>query len=151
MKRFMLIAALVPCGCGTWEPTDAERLRGDWVVVDFHSPNATEDRSQRRKHALITEETWSEQFQGTRFEDFEYVVNASATPKELDLIFTNPDGKRLRVRAIYEFTDRGQLRVCFGTPPVVSKDGKPEYVESVRPTSFEPTGGPLIRYCRKTE
>jgi hypothetical protein len=34
---------------------------------------------------------------------------------------------------------------------VVQKNGKAEYVESVRPTTFEPKDGPVISYRRKTE
>lgn len=150
MKRLILIAVVLLSGCGEPPAPDAERLPGDWIVVDFHSPKGTEDRGQRRKHAQISSETWSEQFQGDGYEDFEYRIDPGKSPKELDLVFTNPDGKRLRVRAIYELNDGDKLRVCFGTPPVVSKFGRPAYVESVRPTAFAPTTGPLVSYRRKT-
>jgi uncharacterized protein (TIGR03067 family) len=153
MKRFGLLA-LALCGCGGRPASDAQRIIGEWVVVDFHSPTAKEDRGQRRKHAIITEGTWSQQFQGEAFEDFEYALDPTQSPKHIDLTFTAPNGKRLTVRGIYELTadqmgDR--LRVCLGSPPVVQKDGKAEFVESVRPTAFEATAGPLIRYRRKTE
>lgn len=150
MNRTPLFAVVLLCGCAGPGPGDAQRLLGDWVVVDFHSPAVAEDRGQLSKRATITEGTWSEQFQGARYEDFEYAVDTGKCPKELDLIFTGPDGKRLRVRAIYEFLDDDRLRVCFGTPPIVpGKNGEPEFVESVRPTAFEPTGGPLVRYQRR--
>jgi uncharacterized protein (TIGR03067 family) len=154
MKRFSLLA-LVLCGCGGKSaPTDAQRIVGDWVVVDFHSPTEKEDRGQRRKNAIITEGTWSQQFQGDRFEDFEYSLNPTTSPKEIDLTFTTSNGKRLTVRGIYELSadEMGdRLRLCLGSPPVVQKDGKAEIVESVRPTAFEPKDGALISYRRKTE
>src|SRR5437868_5201161 len=122
MKRFGLLA-LVFCGCGNPPvPTDARRIQGSWVVMDFHSPGAAEDRSQRRKHAVVTEGTWSQQFQGNTFEDFEYTLDPTKSPKQIDLTFTDPTGKRLTVRGIYELTTdeiSDRLRVCLGTPPVV--------------------------------
>jgi uncharacterized protein (TIGR03067 family) len=153
MKRFGLIA-LVLCGCGKPAPTDAQRIVGEWIVMDFHSPTEKEDRGQRRKHAIITEGTWSQQFQGEQYEDFEYTLNPSKSPKQIDLTFTDPSGKRLTVRGIYELDSdelSDRLRLCLGSPPVVQKDGKAEYTESVRPVAFEPKTGPLIRYRRKTE
>lgn len=154
MRRFGWLAVVV-CGCGGRPaPTDAQIILGEWVVVDFHSPTATEDRSQRRKLAVVTEGTWSQQFQGTQFEDFEYALNPTTAPKQIDLTFTDAQGKRLTVRGIYELSadEMGdQLRVCLGSPPVVMKNGKREYAESVRPVAFEPKDGPLIRYRRKTE
>jgi uncharacterized protein (TIGR03067 family) len=151
MKRCCVLA-LVLCGCANKPaPPDPELILGEWVVVDFHSPAETEDRSQRRKHAIITEGAWSEQFMGDRFEDFEYRLDPAKTPKHIDLTYTDPKGKRLTVRGIYELPDRERLRVCLGSPPVVQKNGKAEYVESVRPAAFEAKDGPLIRYRRKTE
>jgi uncharacterized protein (TIGR03067 family) len=151
MKRFGVLA-LALCGCGSKPaPGDEQLILGEWVVVDFHSPTEKEDRSQRRKHAIVTEGTWSEQFQGEQFEDFEYALDPSKAPKHIDLTYTDPTGKRLTIRGIYELPDRERLRVCLGSPPVVRKNGKAEYVESVRPTAFEPKDGPLIRYRRKTE
>ena len=129
MKRFGLIA-LALCGCsGRPAPTDAQRIIGEWVVMDFHSPTAKEDRGQRRKHAIVTGGTWSQQFQGDEFVDFEYALNPSKSPKEIDLTFTAADGKRLTVRGIYELsTDEisDRLRLCLGSPPVVQKGGKAE-------------------------
>jgi uncharacterized protein (TIGR03067 family) len=155
MSRFGLLA-LVLCGCsGQPAPSDAQRIIGEWVVVDAHSPNEKEDRSQRRKHAIVTEWTWSQQFQGEQFEDFEYTLNPSKSPKEIDLTFTDASGKRLTVRGIYELSlpdamgDR--LRVCLGSPPVVQKNGKTEYPESVRPVSFEAKDATVFIYRRKTE
>jgi uncharacterized protein (TIGR03067 family) len=150
MYRFGVIAltALVLCGCVGSRIPDSQRIIGDWVVVDFRSPNEAEDRSQRRKHAIVNEGTWSQQFQGERYEEFEYALDPSTTPKHIDLIYTDPAGKRLTIRGIYDFPDREHLRVCFGSPPVVKKDGKAAYVESVRPTAFEPQDGPLISYRR---
>lgn len=152
MKHFGLIA-LVLCGCGK-PPADAQRIVGEWVVVDFHSPTATEDRGQRRKRAIVTEGTWSQQFQGEEYEDFEYALNPTQSPKHIDFTFTDASGKRLTVRGIYELTSDqmgDRLRLCLGSPPVVTKDGKAEHVESVRPTAFEAKTGPLISYRRKTE
>jgi uncharacterized protein (TIGR03067 family) len=154
MKRLGLLA-LVLCGCAAKSaPADAQRILGAWVVVDFQSPGAKEDRGQRRKHATITEGTWSQQFQGEAFEDFEYTLDPTQTPKHIDLTFTDPTGKRVTVRGIYELTtdEMGdRLRVCLGSPPVVMKNGKAEFVESARPTAFEPKDGALISYRRKTE
>lgn len=154
MKRLVVLALLL-CSCrGKPAPTDEQIIIGEWVVVDFHSPTETEDRGQRRKRAIITEGTWTQQFQGERFEDFEYALNPTTAPKEIDLTFTTPKGQRLTVRGIYELTadqmgDR--LRLCLGSPPVVMTDGKAEFVESVRPVAFEAKDGPLITYRRKTE
>jgi len=146
-----LLAFVLLCGCTGRPPQpDSQRIIGEWVIVDFHSPKADEDRGQRRNRAIISEGTWSEQFQGDQFEDFEYALDPSKSPKEIDLIFTNPKAKRLTVRGIYELIDNDRLRVCLGSPPVVRKDGKAEYVESVRPTAFEPKDGPLISYRRAT-
>ncbi len=153
MKRFGLIA-LVLCGCSSKPASDAQRIVGEWVVMDFQSPTEKEDRGQRRKFAIVTEGTWSQQFRGEQFEDFEYTLNATTAPKQIDLTFTDASGKRLVVRGIYELsTDEisDRLRVCLGSPPVVTKNGKAGYAESVRPTAFEPTTGPLISYRRKTE
>jgi uncharacterized protein (TIGR03067 family) len=154
MKRIgVLFLAFCGCGKAPPAPTDAQKIVGEWVVMDFHSPNATEDRGQRRKRAVVTPNTWSQQFQGDAFEDFEYALNPAATPKQIDLTFTAQNGKRLTVLGIYEMgsDEMGDyLRLCLGTPPVVDRDGKAEYVDSVRPTAFEPTGGPLIRFRRKT-
>ena len=73
VKPLPVIVLALLCGCGGKPPPpDAQRIVGDWVVVDFQSPGATEDRGQRRKRAVITEGTWAEQFQGDAFEDFEY-------------------------------------------------------------------------------
>jgi uncharacterized protein (TIGR03067 family) len=152
MRRLGLLA-LVVCGCGR-APSDAQRIVGEWVVMDFHSPNATEDRGQRRKHAIVTGGTWSQQFQGEQYEDFEYTIDPARSPKHIDLTYTDASGKRLVVRGIYELTSDemgDRLRVCFGSPPVVKKDGKAEFAESVRPTAFEATTGPLISYRRKAE
>ncbi len=153
MTRHFVLVILVCAGCGKPTPQpDAEQIRGEWVVVDFQSPKHTEDRSQRRKLAIIFAETWSEQFQGDVFEDFEYQLDSTTNPKSLDLIYTDSRGKRLTVRAIYEMRDRERLRVCLGSPPVITgANGKVEYVESVRPTEFAPTTGPLISYRRKTQ
>ncbi len=152
MKRIPFIAVVFLAGCADAPSlSDADRILGDWVVVDFHSPKATEDRSQLHKLAIISEGTWSEQFQGETFEDFEYTLDPNKFPKELNLTFTGSDGKRLTVRAIYEVLDDDRLRVCFGSPPVVRTNGKVERVESVRPTAFAPKDGPLIRYHRKTK
>lgn len=151
MKRAILIAVVLLSGCGGPPLPDAIQLTGDWVVVDFQSPTATEDRGQRRKHALISEETWSEQFQGETFEDFEYKIDDTKSPKQLDLKYTTCEGKHLTVRAIYELTGSDRLRVCIGSPPLVLRDGKVEVVESVRPTAFAPKDGPVINYRRKIE
>lgn len=152
MKRFPLFGVLLFAGCtDAFAFQAAPRIVGEWVVVDFHSPGAVEDRSQLRKRASISEETWSEQFQGDQFEDFEYTIDATRTPKQLDLIYTGPDGKRLTVRAIYEQTEDDRLRVCLGSPPLVRRNGKVESVESVRPVAFEAKDGPLITYQRKTK
>jgi uncharacterized protein (TIGR03067 family) len=152
MIRLLSLAIVLCAGCGKSPPrTDAEQIIGEWVVVDFQSPKHTEDRSQRRKLALISAESWSEQFQGDLFEDFEYRLDPTTNPKSLDLIYTDSRGNRLTVRAIYEMRDRERLRVCLGSPPVITgANGKLEYVESVRPTAFAPTTGPLISYRRKT-
>lgn len=154
MKRFSVLLLMV-CGCGGKPtPTDSQRIVGEWIVMDFHSPNEKEDRGQRRQHAVVTSDTWSQQFQGTEFVDFEYTLNPSKSPKEIDLTYTDIRGKRLTVRGIYELGSdelSDTLRLCMGSPPVVERNGKAEYAESVRPTAFEPTAGPLIRYRRKTE
>jgi uncharacterized protein (TIGR03067 family) len=153
MRHFPLLAFLFICGCGKPAQPDAERIRGEWVVVDFHSPAGAEDRSQRRKHAVVTEGTWSQQFQGDKYEDFEYRIDPTPTPKHIDLTYTDADGHRLTVRGIYELSrdEMGdRLRVGLGTPPVVKEDGKTVLVESVRPTAFEAKTGPLISYRRKT-
>jgi uncharacterized protein (TIGR03067 family) len=154
MKRFLVLALVLVCGCSKPAPPDAERIRGEWVVVDFHSPAGKEDRGQRRKHAVVTEGTWSEQFQGDKYEDFEYRIDPAQAPKHIDLTYTDADGHRLTVRGIYELgrDEMGdRLRLCLGTPPVVHEDGKTVLVESVRPTAFEAKTGPLISYRRKTE
>jgi uncharacterized protein (TIGR03067 family) len=151
MRRIPFLALLFACGCGKPAPPDAQLILGEWVVVDFQSPMGAEDRGQRRKRAIITEGTWSQQFQGDAFEDFEYALDPGQSPKHIDFTYTDTTGKRLTVRGIYELPDRERLRVCLGSPPVVQKDGKPEYVESVRPTSFEAKAGALISYRRKTE
>ncbi|VTR99084.1 unnamed protein product [Gemmata massiliana] len=149
---FLFLGLGVLCGCSDrMPPDDSLCVQGEWIVVDFRSPKGTEDRGQRRKHAIISEETWSEQFLGDRFEDFEYTIDPNKSPKELDLIQTDPSGNRLTVRAIYELIDNERLRVCIGSPPVVEKDGKPEFMESVRPTDFTAKDGPLISYRRKTK
>lgn len=151
MNRLPLLAVVTLAGCtGTPSEPDALRVLGKWVVVDFHSPGAAEDRGQRRKLAIVTEGTWSEQFQGDRFEDFEYALDASKTPKELDLTFTGPDGKRLTVRAIYELIDDDRLRVCLGSPPIVLRNGQAAYVESERPVTFEAKDRTVISYHRAT-
>ena len=151
MNRLLFLGLVVFCGCSDRTPPDSQCILGEWVVVDFHSPKATEDRGQRRKHAIVSEGTWSEQFQGDTFEDFEYTIDPSKLPKELDLTYTDSSGKHLTVRAIYELIDNEQLRVCLGSPPIVLKDGKPEFVESVRPVAFEAKDGPIISYRRKTK
>ena len=152
MTRLPALALVFLCGCGgSPPPPDAQRIVGNWIVSDFQSPGATEDRSQRRKNAIITEGTWSQQFQGDEYVDFEYALDPTKTPKEIDLAFTDMNGKRVTVRGIYELPDRDHLRVCLGSPPLVLKDGKAEYVESVRPTAFAPTAGALIIYWRKPE
>jgi uncharacterized protein (TIGR03067 family) len=151
LVRLVLIP-LAACGCAAKPaPTDAQEIVGDWWVVDFQSPTGTEDRGQRRKHTVVTEGTWSQQFQGDRYEDFEYALDPTQSPKHIDLIYTNKAGKRLTVRGIYEIPDHERLRVCFGSPPVVNNGDLPEYVESVRPTAFEPKTGPLISYRRQTQ
>ena len=155
MNRLPLFALVLLGGCADQAPpADPQRILGDWVVVDFHSPKGTEDRSQLRKQAIITEGTWSQQFQGDTFEDFEYALDPTKTPKEIDLIYTAMNGKRLTIRGIYELAESDQmgdrLRVCLGSPPVQKKD-KSEYTESVRPTAFEPKSGSLISYRRKPE
>jgi uncharacterized protein (TIGR03067 family) len=152
-RRYFIVLTFL-CGCSGKPRPDSRVIVGEWVVMDFHSPGEAEDRSQRRKHAVVTEGTWSQQFQGDRYEDFEYTIDPTQSPKHLDLTFTASDGRKLTVRAIYELErdeigDR--LRVCLGSPPVVQKDGQPVYVESVRPTAFEPKTGALINYRRKTE
>lgn len=155
MARLLPLAFILFSGCNrTPTPTDAQRIVGEWVVIDFQSPKATEDRSQRRKHVRITEGTWSQQFQDDDFEDFEYTLDPTKSPKHIDLTYTDASARKLTIRGIYELTtdEMGdRLRVCFGSPPVVEKDGKAEYVESVRPTAFEPTAGPLMIFRRKTE
>ncbi|AWM38746.1 hypothetical protein GobsT_30570 [Gemmata obscuriglobus] len=149
MKRVILITAALMSGCGEPPAPDAEQVLGEWVVVDFESPTATEDRSQRRKHALVSEGTWSEQFQGDTFEDFEYALDETKSPKHLDLTYTNSDGMRLTVRAIYELSSANRMRVCIGSPPLVLRGGQVQRVESVRPTAFVPKDGPLIVYHRR--
>jgi uncharacterized protein (TIGR03067 family) len=154
MNRYALVAlpAVLLCGCTAKPvPPDAQEIVGDWWVVDFHSPSATEDRGQRRKHTVVTGGTWSQQFQGDQFEDFEYAIDPTRSPKQIDLTYTDRNGKRLTVRGIYAIPDHERLWVCLGSPPVVTKGGKPAYAESVRPTAFEPTAGPLVSYRRKTE
>jgi uncharacterized protein (TIGR03067 family) len=146
----LLFAVLLLSGCEHPPAPDAERMVGAWVVVDFHSPKADEDKGQLFNRLHITGETWSQQFQGDRFEDFEYRIDATKSPKELDLIYTAADGRRLVVRAIYEMPDDDHLRLCVGSPPVArTRGGVCERTESVRPTAFAPTAGPLIVYRRK--
>jgi uncharacterized protein (TIGR03067 family) len=150
VNRLVGLAVVLLCGCAAKpQPPDPQLILGEWVVVDFQSPQGTEDRGQRRKHAKISEGTWSQQFQGDEFEDFEYSLDPTKTPKEIDLTDTDPNGHRRTVRGIYELT-KDRLRLCLGTPPVVQKGGKAEYVESVRPTAFDPTRGIVITYHRKT-
>ena len=150
--RVPALAVLILCGCASKPvPPDAQEIIGDWWVVDFHSPTETEDRGQRRKHTIVTEGTWSQQFQGDVFEDFEYSLDPTKSPKHIDLMYTDSHGKRLTIRGIYAIPDHERLKVCFGSPPVIQKNGKMEYVESVRPTAFEPKDGPLISFRRKTE
>ena len=156
MKRFLLFVFVLLSGCAKKPPLpDAQRIQGEWVVVDFQSPKKDEDRGQRRKRAIISEATWSEQFQGDTFEDFEYKLDPSKSPKEVDLIFTNASGQKLTIRGIYELTEPDHigdaLRVCFDAAVVVEKNKKEEFVESVRPKTFESKTGTLIRFRRKTE
>lgn len=153
-RHLLALVLVILCGCSGNPPPDSRLIQGEWVVVDFQSPNAEGDRSQRRKHAIISEGTWSQQFRDEQYEDFEYTLDPTKTPKQLDLTYTTPDNKRLTVRAIYEFQHDqmgDRLRVCLGSPPVIQKNGKTEYVESVRPSTFEPKTGALIAYRRKTE
>src|ERR1700731_702832 len=124
MKRLLALSFVLLCGCAGRSPTtDAQRFLGHWVVVDFQSPFAAEDRSQRRKKALVSEETWSQQFRFDEFEDFEYTLDPTKSPKQIDLTFTVSKGKRLTVRGIYELPPPDhigdRMRVCFGSPPVV--------------------------------
>jgi uncharacterized protein (TIGR03067 family) len=146
----LLLTLVLLCGCGFKPPPpDSKQIIGEWVVVDFQSPTAAEDRGQRRKKAIVTEGTWSQQFQGDRFEDFEYALDPNKNPKEIDLIYTAPNGRRLTVRGIYELTS-DRLRLSLGSPPVIQKDGKVDWVESVRPIEFEAKQGVLITYRRAT-
>jgi uncharacterized protein (TIGR03067 family) len=147
----LLFSLVLLCGCGFKPPPpDPVQIVGVWVVVDFQSPAAKEDRGQRRKKLIVTEGTWSQQFQGDRFEDFEYALDPSKSPKEISLTYTAPDGRRLTVRGIYELAG-DRLRLCLGSPPVIQKDGKVDWVESVRPVAFEVKHGVLITYSRATE
>jgi uncharacterized protein (TIGR03067 family) len=152
MNHFPVLTLLLLTSCaGKSSQPDTKLIVGEWVVVDFQTPKAEEDRSQRRKKASISAGTWSQQFQGEQFVDFEYTLDPSKSPKQIDLTSTAPDGKRLTVRGIYEFTDPDRMRVCLGTSPLVEKKGKPDYVESVRPVAFEAKDGPLITYRRATK
>jgi uncharacterized protein (TIGR03067 family) len=144
----LVLLQLCGCGAGTSRP-DAEQIVGNWVVVDFRSQTNVEDRSQRRKKATVTEGTWSQQFQGDRFEDFEYALDPGKSPKEITLTYTAPDGRRLMVRCIYELSG-DRLRLCLGSPPVIQKDGRVEWVESLRPAAFDVNQGVLITYRRAT-
>jgi uncharacterized protein (TIGR03067 family) len=142
MRHFAVL--LFVAGCGAPEPVaDADALLGEWAVTDFRAPGDTEDRTQFRNRARVTSETWSQQFTEGRYEDFEYTIDARATPKRLDLIYTDAAGTRHTVRAIYELTG-DELRVCTGSPPLQRK-GR---AESVRPTAFAPGPGVLVVYRR---
>jgi uncharacterized protein (TIGR03067 family) len=143
MRRLAAIL-LFAAGCAPTAPVqDAEALVGEWAVTDFRAPGGAEDRNQFRNRARVTAETWSQQFTEGRYEDFEYTIDASATPKHLDLIYTDATGYRHTVRAIYELNE-DELRVCTGSPPLQRK-GR---AESVRPTSFAPGPGVLVVYRR---
>lgn len=143
MRRFAALVLLF-AGCGPAAPLpDADALLGEWAVTDFRAPGGAEDRNQFRNRARVTGETWSQQFTEGRYEDFEYTINASVTPKTLDLIYTDATGTRYTVRAIYELTG-DELRVCTGSPPLQPK-GR---AESVRPTAFAPGPGVLVVYHR---
>lgn len=147
MRRTVLLPLLL-AGCAAPAPvSDAEALLGEWAVVDFHAPGGAEDRSQFRNRARIFAETWSQQFNEGRYEDFEYAINPATVPKQLDLTYTDSRGKRLTVRAIYEVT-ADELRVCMGSPPVVADATGPRYQESARPSTFAAKAGALIVYHR---
>lgn len=147
MSRAALLL-LLACGCGPKPaPPDAVALLGEWIVTDFRAPGGGEDRGQLRMRARVSEGTWSQQFLRHTFEDFEYALDPTQSPKHLDLTYTDPTGRRLVARAIYDL--RGDdLRVCLGSPPVVVRDGKAEYAESVRPTAFVASAGALYLYRR---
>lgn len=147
MKR-LPVALLLLCGCTQQpQPPDEQLIAGEWWVVDFHAPGGEQERGQLHNTAVITEVGWRQQFRGERFEDFEYELRPERSPKEVDLIYTAADGSRLIVRGIYELTP-DHLRLCLGTPPIVSRWGKPAREESVRPTSFEGSRGVRITYQR---
>lgn len=139
----LAVALLLLPGCQSDEPTDAERIVGDWVVVDFHSPHGTEDRTQRRKHAVVTAGTWSQQFSGDQFEDFEYALDPYRDPKAIDLAYTTADGRRVVVLGVYTLT-ADRLHLCLG-PPVAGRDP----TEDDRPTGFDGRGLSVM-YRRKT-
>lgn len=146
--RTIAFPLLLCAGCSPPPPvSDAEALLGEWAVTDFHAPGGAEDRSQFRNRARVTAETWSQQFNEGRYEDFEYAIDPTRSPKTLDLTYTDPRGKRLIVRAIYEVTG-DELRVCMGSPPVVEGPDGPQYAESKRPTAFEAKAGALLVYHR---
>lgn len=147
MSRIAVL--LLFAGCGPAAPvSDAETLLGEWAVVDFHAPGGAEDRSQFRNRARVSAETWSQQFNEGLYEDFEYTIDPTRAPKHLDLTYTDPRGKRLTVRAIYEIAG-DELRVCMGSPPVVvSPAGTARYAESRRPSAFEAKDGALMVFHR---
>lgn len=151
MKRICVLTLVLSSGCSRGpQPSDAKLILGEWVVVDFHSRGGSEDRSQLRKKATVTEGTWSQSFQGDRFEDFEYSLDPGKSPKEIDFIYTAPDAKRMVVRGIYILSG-DRLTLCVGSAPLQNANGKVEVVESRRPRAFDVNEGLLISYRRRSD
>ncbi len=150
MNRCVFLALVLVFGRSESPNRIRNSFRGEWVVVDFHTPEAKEDRAAASEAAISFGRNLVAAIPGEQYEDFEYTLEPTQSPKHLDLTYTASNGKRLTVRAIYELRDSDRLRICLGSPPVVMKDDKVEYVESVRPTAFEPKTGALISYRRKT-
>jgi uncharacterized protein (TIGR03067 family) len=146
----LLFTSMLASGCCFKPPpSDQEVIIGKWIVVDFHSPAEKEDRSQRRKKLHVSSGTWSQQFQGEKFEDFEYWLDDTKTPKEISLAFTKSDGRRLIIPGIYELNGE-RLRLCLGGPQL-EDNLKRSVVEEQRPTAFDARQGLLIIYCRAAE
>jgi uncharacterized protein (TIGR03067 family) len=138
--------------------TAKKELQGTWVLKEIRVSDEKKTKllMKRNKGMKVT-------FSGDKVtikrdgkdHPGSYRIDPSKSPKEIDLIMKEPDGKEEVTRGIYEHKGN-RLTMCLGTIEADSpKKEKGKFKgdgESKRPASMKATGGAmLLRFAREKQ
>ena len=133
-----MIAALVLATLGTLAPAadDVAKFEGSWQIESMEIAGKAVDLKDLKDSRLVLKgRTWAQgKAKGT------YTIDATKTPKAIDLLFTEGSPKGTALKGIYELDDT-TYKLCVGAP------------QGERPTVFDSKakGGGTLQVLKKVK